>query len=231
MLFSLSKSWYQNCFTGADGVQFIASHLVQEEGGGAPRASSPIFQNPNGVAGMQRQQSTIQGIPLFSLVISQNDIFSDYLIGHQFECRTLFHALSVNAAAKDPAFVYGGVSSVANSMIGWFFPSSPFLHFFFRLCQSILQLQGVCPPFCKVIMDHLDRNEILDKDVVPQNCAFVTNISWHQISSHVSSLGFLPTNPDQTILWLWTIHNIANRWSSPICLDVRNVDQFPFLGI
>merc|ERR1739842_258159 len=31
------------------------------------------------------------------------------------------------------------------------------------------------------------------------------------MGSHVSSLGFLPTNPDQTILWLWTIHNIANR--------------------
>ena len=38
--------------------------------------------------------------------------------GLQLKCRTLFHALSVNAAAKDPAFVYGGVSSVANSMIG-----------------------------------------------------------------------------------------------------------------
>ena len=34
-----------------------------------------------------------------------------------------------------------------------------------------------------------------------------------QIFSHVSSLGFLPTSPDQSILWLWTIHNIANRWS------------------
>jgi len=30
-------------------------------------------------------------------------------------------------------------------------------------------------------------------------------------SSHVSSLGFLPTTQDQSILWLWTLHNMANR--------------------
>jgi thiol oxidase len=39
--------------------------------------------------------------------------------GYPCSLWTLFHALSVNAAAKDPAFVYGGVSSVANSMIGY----------------------------------------------------------------------------------------------------------------
>jgi len=76
---------------------------------------------------------------------------------------TLFHALSVNAAARDPAFHYGGVSSVANSMIGY-------------------------------VSQYFSCRE----------CA-------HHFATHVSSLGFLPTNPDQTILWLWTIHNIANR--------------------
>jgi len=62
---------------------------------------------------------------------------------------TLFHALSVNAAAKDPAFHYGGVSSVANSMIGRPLIFLFSLIFSFRLCQSILQLQGLCPPFCQ----------------------------------------------------------------------------------
>jgi len=76
---------------------------------------------------------------------------------------TLFHALSVNAAAKDPAFHYGGVSSVANSMIGY-----------------------------------------VSQYFSCRDCAL-------HFANHVSSLGFLPTNPDQTILWLWTIHNIANR--------------------
>ena len=113
--------------------------------------------------------------------------------------RTLFHALSVNAAAKDPAFHYGGVSSVANSMIGRPLIFLFSLIFSFRLCQSILQLQGLCPPFCQVIVDDFEGNAILD------------NTSQCEIFSHVSSLGFLPTNPDQTILWLWTIHNIANR--------------------
>jgi len=76
---------------------------------------------------------------------------------------TLFHTLTVSAATKDPAFPYGGVSSVANSMIGY-------------------------------VSQYFSCRE----------CA-------HHFASHVSSLGFLPTSPDQSILWLWTIHNIANR--------------------
>jgi len=83
--------------------------------------------------------------------------------GYPCSLWTLFHALSVNAAAKDPAFVYGGVSSVANSMIGY-------------------------------VSQYFSCRE----------CAL-------HFANHVSSLGFLPTNPDQTILWLWTVHNIANR--------------------
>jgi len=83
--------------------------------------------------------------------------------GYPCSLWTLFHVLSVNAAAKDPAFVYGGVSSVANSMIGY-------------------------------VSQYFSCRE----------CAL-------HFANHVSSLGFLPTNPDQTILWLWTIHNIANR--------------------
>ena len=128
------------------------------------------------MAGLQRQQSTIQGIPLLPLVVSQNHIL---LGAFRFKHRTLFHTLSVNAATKDPAFVYGGVSSVANSMIGrhLFFFFLTFLHLcvlvssvadstflflfnihFFRLCQSILQLQRLRPPFCKVITDHLTKH-------------------------------------------------------------------------
>ena len=146
---------------------------------------------------MQRQQSSIQGIPLCTLVESSCDIV---VLDHNATLhRTLFHALSVNAAAKDPAFHYGGVSSVANSMIGRPLIFLFSLIFSFRLCQSILQLQGLCPPFCQVIVDDFERNAILD------------DTSKCEIFSHVSSLGFLPTNPDQTILWLWTIHNIANR--------------------
>ena len=74
-----------------------------------------------------------------------NDIISLDHIGTLH--RTLFHALSVNAAARDPAFHYGGVSSVANSMIGWPLLFLFFLIVSFRLCQSVLQLQGMCPPF------------------------------------------------------------------------------------
>merc|ERR1711953_1133803 len=29
-------------------------------------------------------------------------------------------------------------------------------------------------------------------------------------NSHVASIGYLPRNPDQSLLWLWTIHNTAN---------------------
>ena len=28
--------------------------------------------------------------------------------------------------------------------------------------------------------------------------------------NHVASIGYLPHNPDQSLLWLWTIHNTAN---------------------
>ena len=29
-------------------------------------------------------------------------------------------------------------------------------------------------------------------------------------NSHVASIGYLPRTPDQSLLWLWTIHNTAN---------------------
>ena len=59
--------------TGTDGVQFIASHIVQEKGGRALGAAPTICQNSKRVAGVQRQQSSIQGIPLCALVVC--DIF------------------------------------------------------------------------------------------------------------------------------------------------------------
>ena len=59
-----------NVHTGADGVQLTTSHTVQEEGGGAGGTSPTLLQNPNRVARLQRQQSAIQRIPLFALVVS-----------------------------------------------------------------------------------------------------------------------------------------------------------------
>ena len=58
--------------TGADGLQLSPSHIVQEEGGGAPGASPAFCQNSNRVGGLQRQQSAIQGIPLRTMVVSNN---------------------------------------------------------------------------------------------------------------------------------------------------------------
>merc|ERR1712080_557990 len=82
--------------------------------------------------------------------------------GYPCSLWTLFHTLTVIAESSDPAFLYGGVSTVANAMIGYIAQ--------FFSCRD---------------------------------CAL-------HFSNHVSSLGFLPTTADQSILWLWTIHNKAN---------------------
>lgn len=82
--------------------------------------------------------------------------------GYPCSLWTLFHTLTVSAGAEDPAFVYGGVSTVAKAMIGYIAQ--------FFSCRECAQ----------------------------------------HFSSHVSSLGFLPTTADQSIIWLWTIHNKAN---------------------
>ena len=77
---SFFKSWHRLSITGADGLQFIASHIVQEEGGRALGASPTICQNSNRVDGVQRQQSSIQGIPLCALVVSPLMISLSWII-------------------------------------------------------------------------------------------------------------------------------------------------------
>lgn len=83
--------------------------------------------------------------------------------GYPCSLWTLFHTLTENAAAKDPAFHFGGVSTVANAMIGY-------VRNFFS---------------CRECAEHFN--------------------------SHVSRLGYLPHTGDQSILWMWTIHNTANH--------------------
>ena len=82
--------------------------------------------------------------------------------GYPCSLWTLFHTLIVGATDKDPAFPSGGVSTVANAMIGY-------ISKFFS---------------CRECADHFGR--------------------------HVSELGYLPHTGDQSIIWLWTIHNKAN---------------------
>merc|ERR1712106_69280 len=85
------------------------------------------------------------------------------LRGYPCSMWTLFHTLIVNAADKDPAFHYGGVSTVANAMIGY-----------------------------------------ISKYFSCRECA-------EHFNSHVSQLGYLPHTADQSLLWLWTLHNTANH--------------------
>merc|ERR1711892_48614 len=82
--------------------------------------------------------------------------------GYPCSLWTLFHTLVVNSMDEDPAFQHGGVSTVANAMIGY-------ISKFFS---------------CRECADHFSR--------------------------HVSKLGYLPHTGDQSILWLWTLHNMAN---------------------
>ena len=41
-------------------------------------------------------------------------------------------------------------------------------------------------------------------------CIFAAVI-WYDLQAHVSALGYLPHTPDQSILWLWSLHNTANQ--------------------
>ena len=146
-------------FVGANGLQLTAAHFVQEESGRAARTPPTVLENSGRVGRMQREQSAVQRVSLRSLVISQDNHIKKIVPIF----RTLFHTLTVSAASKDPAFPYGGVSSVANSMIGLVHNSTQILlltytvghNTLWRLCQPILQLQGVRPSFCEVYIQYI----------------------------------------------------------------------------
>ena len=148
-------------FVGANGLQLTTAHFVQEESWRVARTPPTVLENSGRVGRLQREQSAVQRISVRSLVISQRcKVFLDNAV---LIFRTLFHTLTVSAASKDPAFPYGGVSSVANSMIGLTHYSTQILlltytvghNTLWRLCQPILQLQGVRPSFCEVYIQYI----------------------------------------------------------------------------
>ena len=125
----VSKQWFalmlywSLSFIGANGLQLTAAHFVQKESWRVARTPPTVLENSGRVGRLQREQSAVQRVPMRSLVISQRcKVFLDNAV---LIFRTLFHTLTVSAATKDPAFSYGGVSSVANSMIGLIHNSLP----------------------------------------------------------------------------------------------------------